>query len=138
MMSIYDRITSSPERLKNFQRERLEMEITELICQVMEEQSISRAELARRLGKSRAYVTKVLRDGSNLTVKTISDVFFALGRSLRVIERPLSVRSCRLMVLEIPQEKARVTTSGNYQFQPPSYRVQPTSTPVQPSPKEAA
>jgi len=138
MMSIYDRITSSPERLKNFQRERLEMEITELICQVMEEQSISRAELARRLGKSRAYVTKVLRDGSNLTVKTISDVFFALGRSLRVVERPLSVRSCRLMVLEIPQEKARVTTSGNYQFQPPSYGVQPTSTPVQPSPKEAA
>ena len=123
-MTLLDRISSSPERMKNFQRERLEMEITELICQLMEEQKVSRAELARRLGKSRAYVTKLLRDGSNMTAKTISDVFFALGRSLRVVDRPLSAWTPRLLVMEvsrtvgrvIPGEEVQVVAEEQIQF----------------------
>ena len=83
------------------------MEITELICQLMKQQGLTRAELATRLGKSRPYVTKLLRDGSNMTVKTISDVFFALGHSLRVVERPLSALSPRLLVMEAPLARRR-------------------------------
>ena len=127
MMSLYDRITSSPDRMKNFQRERLEMEITELICQLMEQQGITRADLAKRLGKSRPYITKMLGSGTNLTVKTISDIFFALGRSLRVVDRPLSITSPRLLVLEIHHERGQVLPSGNYQFNLPDSRLEPTS-----------
>jgi transcriptional regulator with XRE-family HTH domain len=125
-MSLYDRISSSPERMKNFQRERLEMEITELICQLMEQQGITRADLAKRLGKSRPYITKMLGSGTNLTVKTISDIFFALGRSLRVLDRPLSIGSPRLLVLEIHHERGQVLLSGNYQFNLPDSRLGPT------------
>ena len=52
-MSLIERISSSPERMKSFQRERLALEITESICELMERDHISRAELARRLGKMR-------------------------------------------------------------------------------------
>jgi transcriptional regulator with XRE-family HTH domain len=101
-MEILDDISSSPERMKDFQRERLALEITELICQIMEAEGVSRAELATRLGKSRAYVTKLLGGNTNMTIKTLSDVFHALGRSLRVVDRPLSVWSPRLLVAENP------------------------------------
>jgi transcriptional regulator with XRE-family HTH domain len=75
---------------------------------------VSRAELASRLGKSRAYVTKLLRHGSNLTVQTISDVFHALGRSLRVVDRPLSVSSPALLVTDDPSRTAaRGSRSAN-------------------------
>ncbi len=75
---------------KNFQRERLEVETTELICQLLAERDVSRSELGRRLGRSRSYVTKILRDGSNMTMRTISDIFFALGCSATIVSRPLS------------------------------------------------
>jgi transcriptional regulator with XRE-family HTH domain len=90
-MTLADQIASSPERMKNFQRERLATEITELICRLMIEKKVTRAELASRLGKSRPYVTKLLGAGTNLTVRTLSDVFHALGCSLRVVDTPLSV-----------------------------------------------
>ena len=104
-MDLLSKIASSPNRMKGFQRERLATEITELISRLMDEQSVSRAELASRLGTSRAYVTKLLRHGSNLTVQTISDVFHALGRSLRVVDRPLSVSSPVLLVMDEPAQK---------------------------------
>jgi transcriptional regulator with XRE-family HTH domain len=37
----------------------------------MEELGVSRAELARRLGKSRAYISKFLGGGTNVTVETL-------------------------------------------------------------------
>ena len=54
-----------------------------------------------RLGTSRAFVTKLLRTGSNMTLRTVADVFFALGHSIRVIERPLSVFTPKLAVTEV-------------------------------------
>jgi hypothetical protein len=89
--------------LKEFQRERLATEITESILRVMDDQGVSRAELASRLGKCRAYVTKMLRYGTNLTVHTIADVFTALGRTPRLVDRPLSVSSPPLVVMERAQ-----------------------------------
>ncbi len=94
--------------MRDFQREHLATEITEVISHMMDDQGVSRAELASRLGKSRAYVTKMLRYGSNLTVHTIADVFTALGRTPRLIDRPLSVSSPPLVVMERPDEPSKV------------------------------
>ncbi len=115
-MSIADRLSSSPERMRSFQRERLATEITELVCELMSELHISRAELARRLGKSPPYVTKLLRSGSNLTVNTISDVFFALGKSVRVVDQALSINSPRLFVVEVPIEGESFHPRMGYDF----------------------
>jgi len=46
--------------------------------------NMSRAELARRLGTSQAYITKVLRGDSNLTIKTMVELADAVGSTLHL------------------------------------------------------
>ncbi|WLD10858.1 helix-turn-helix transcriptional regulator [Planctellipticum variicoloris] len=40
---------------------------------------MTRSELADRLGKSKGHITQILDGTANLTLRTVSDVFFALG-----------------------------------------------------------
>lgn len=49
------------------------------ICRLMKEGGVSRAELARRLAVSAPYVTQLLNDDANLTLRTVARVFDALG-----------------------------------------------------------
>lgn len=50
----------------------------------MEQHGISRAELARRLGTSKAYVTKVLGGNANFTLTTMVRLAQALGGRIQV------------------------------------------------------
>jgi transcriptional regulator with XRE-family HTH domain len=59
-------------------------ELTEDICRLMEEKRISRAELARRLGTSRAYVTKLLDGNANFTLATMVKLAMALDGALHL------------------------------------------------------
>lgn len=59
-------------------------EFAEDIWRLMEEQKVSRAELARRLGTSRAYVTKLLGGNANFTLHTMTKVAMALGATVHV------------------------------------------------------
>ena len=63
-------------------------EFIEDIWRLMEEQKVSRAELARRLGTSRAYVTKLLGGNANFTLETMTKVAFALGGAVHVHVAP--------------------------------------------------
>lgn len=45
----------------------------------MEELNISKVDLAKRLGKSKSYVTQMLSGSRNMTLSTLSDICFALG-----------------------------------------------------------
>ena len=59
-------------------------EFAEDIWRLMEEQKVSRAELARRLGTSRAYVTKLLGGNANFTLETMTKVAMAFGCTVHV------------------------------------------------------
>jgi transcriptional regulator with XRE-family HTH domain len=72
--------TSQHQRL--FNQERLLVEVTELLATAMESQGISRTELAKRLGKTKAFVTQVLRGGHNMTLRTVADLFDAVDCSV--------------------------------------------------------
>jgi transcriptional regulator with XRE-family HTH domain len=76
-----ERLRESVEGRRLIERERLIMQATEAIATLLQDQDVSRAELARRIGKSPAFVTKVLRGDNNFTLRTLSDIFFALNRS---------------------------------------------------------
>ena len=71
-----------------YQLERVIVDLTEDICQIMEDKGISRADLARQLGRSRAWVTKLLRGDRNLTLKTIVDILWELGYKPNVAVEP--------------------------------------------------
>jgi transcriptional regulator with XRE-family HTH domain len=61
------------------EQERLILDVTEMICELMNEAGVSRAELAARLGTSKSHVTQLLAGNRNFTIRTLSDVLVALG-----------------------------------------------------------
>lgn len=77
----------SYEQLK--EQERLILEATELIAQRMEEQGVSKAELARRIGRSRAYLTQLLTGSRNMTLRTLADLASALEFRVGMHPKPL-------------------------------------------------
>lgn len=89
MATLTERLTSTPEGMRLFQQERAIQEITEIICEIMDEEEVSRSSLADRLGKTKGYVTQLLDGRANMTIRTISDVFTALNRAVHFQEGPL-------------------------------------------------
>lgn len=77
---LLDRAESSPD----YWREAAVIEFTEGLCRRMEEKKISKAELARRMGTSRAYVTRLLAGEANFTLGTMVKLALAVDGSLEV------------------------------------------------------
>lgn len=76
-----DMLRQDEQGRRILEQERLIVEVAEAIATLLQEQDVSRSELARRIGKSPAYVTKLLRGDNNFTLRTLSDVFAALKKS---------------------------------------------------------
>jgi transcriptional regulator with XRE-family HTH domain len=86
-----ENLTSTPEDMAHFQQERVILDATERICELMEEAGVSRADLAKRLNKSRSYVTQLLSGRTNMTLRTLSDLYSILGRSLVLMDSPIGL-----------------------------------------------
>src|SRR6266404_5150656 len=54
-------------------------DISDQIHALMERQNVKPSELARRLGKSRAYITKLLQGNANFTIDSLVQIARALG-----------------------------------------------------------
>jgi transcriptional regulator with XRE-family HTH domain len=65
-------------------QESLILETTEEICRILNSENITRSELAKRLGKSKGFVTQVLSGERNMTLHTMADFAFALGHHFQV------------------------------------------------------
>jgi transcriptional regulator with XRE-family HTH domain len=70
---------NDPEFRKLLAEEELILEVTETICDILENEKISRKELADRLGKSKGFVSQLLNGGRNLTLRTVADILHVLG-----------------------------------------------------------
>ncbi|MBL8217538.1 MAG: XRE family transcriptional regulator [Bryobacterales bacterium] len=73
-----------PEFRRLFAQEQLAGEASELVWKVMQERGLSKADLARLLGKSRAWVSQMLGTESNLTLRTLADVMHRLGTEVHL------------------------------------------------------
>ena len=60
------------------------LEFTEALSRAMASEKVSRAELARRIGASPAYITKVLRGNANFTLASMVKLSRALDHELRL------------------------------------------------------
>jgi len=87
---LYDQVKDKFE----FKLRSLELEITESLLAVMKNRNMSRADLAGRLGTSKAAVSKLLNDGSNITLKRLLKISEALD--------------CHLKVEIVPDEEAAI------------------------------
>jgi transcriptional regulator with XRE-family HTH domain len=70
--------------------ETLAAEASEVIARLMVEQNLSKAGLASRLNKSRAWVTQLLNGKANTTLHTLVEVVHALGAGVKLHAQPPS------------------------------------------------
>jgi transcriptional regulator with XRE-family HTH domain len=64
-------------------------EFYHLVLTSMEQEEISKADLARRLGKSRAAITQMFHKTPNITIKKMIEIADAIGLDLHISASPL-------------------------------------------------
>jgi transcriptional regulator with XRE-family HTH domain len=91
--TLVEEYVEDPTHMRLFQQERAIYEVTELLELLMTELGVNRAELAKRLGKSRGWVTQLLDGEANKTIRTVADAFAVLGHEYRSFYRPIKIGS---------------------------------------------
>ncbi len=82
--NLTDQVAASARGKMILGQERLILEVTEMICETMEEAGISRTELADRLGKSKGHVSQLLDGSRNMTLRTLADIFTVLEKQFEM------------------------------------------------------
>jgi transcriptional regulator with XRE-family HTH domain len=77
-------VKSQDDGGRAFAQERLIVAITEQICDLMADQGVTKSELAAGLKKSKAYVSQLLHGTRNMTLRTLADLAYVLGRNVTV------------------------------------------------------
>jgi transcriptional regulator with XRE-family HTH domain len=103
----------------------VEMDFTESLEELMARRGVNKSELARRIGTSPAYITKILRGGTNFTLETMIKL-------VRALEGQLNVRVCAaedntrwFHAIRNP-EQARTRPPTATRFAEREYRIGPT------------
>ncbi len=80
----FDDLETTDEGQRLMKQEQLLTRVAIQVDRMREEIGITRTELARRLGVTKGNVTQILGGNRNLSLRKISDLFFALGHSVTV------------------------------------------------------
>jgi transcriptional regulator with XRE-family HTH domain len=115
-----ERQSATPESRRLYEQERLVLWATEEVSETMEAGEISKADLARMLGTSRANITALLSGSRNMTLRTLADVACVLGQRVEISLEPLRegrfintpvrvVRSLRTQIVEEPSLEQQPT-----------------------------
>jgi antitoxin component HigA of HigAB toxin-antitoxin module len=82
ILTQYEKFLQKPENQRVYEQERLLVDTVELIASIMKHRGMKKKELAQKIGRSRSFVTQVLRGNQNLTLRTVADLFYALDYRL--------------------------------------------------------
>src|ERR1700722_5595922 len=88
--SSVEELLETEEGRREFMKEELGFEATEKIAELMEIMNVSKSELAKRTGNSKAYITQVLSGTRNMTVHTLAGLAFALGYRIMFNAAPIT------------------------------------------------
>lgn len=70
---------SSDHNRRLLREEELILEVTEAVSAVMQEEGVSKTQLAKRMGKTKGFISQLLSGGRNLTLRTLAGLVDALG-----------------------------------------------------------
>jgi transcriptional regulator with XRE-family HTH domain len=90
MKTQHEVLMEDPEFRRLLSVEALVVEASELVARLMTEQNESKADLARRLKRSRAWVTQLLSGKANMTVRTLAEVVYTLDAEVKLHAQPPS------------------------------------------------
>ena len=108
--TILDEYMKDEEFQRLFAQEDLILEVTETICELLENEKISRKELADRLGKSKGFISQLLNGGRNLTLRTVADILHVLGYKVALKPDKLVTHRRSSNVIEFPQSQTTYQT----------------------------
>jgi hypothetical protein len=89
--TLVEKFVADRASMRLFQQERAIYEVTELLESAMGESKVTRSELAKRLGKSKGWVTQMLDGEANKTIRTVADAFAVLGQEYHATYRPILI-----------------------------------------------
>lgn len=72
----------SEENARLVAQELLITEVTEAVWKMMQETGVTKSELAQRMQTTKGHVSQILSGSRNMTLRTLSDICFALGNRL--------------------------------------------------------
>jgi transcriptional regulator with XRE-family HTH domain len=84
----YQDLMKDPSFRRLLASESLVTEAAELIARLMAEKKVNKAALARRLNRSRAWVTQLLSGKTNMTVRTLAELAYALEAEVKLQAQP--------------------------------------------------
>lgn len=90
------------ESTADFEAERLILNATELILELMEHEGLTRSELAERIGKSKGHVSQLLNGERNMTLRTLAEIAHAVGHRIELGARSLASRATTHEQLDAP------------------------------------
>ena len=126
---------SSDHNRRLLREEELILEVTEAVIAVMQEEGISKAQLAKRLGKTKGFISQLLSGGRNLTLRTLAGLVDALG--YRVTITVSKDRDSRSVGSESPDLRViNIESWSSPWTQPPVWRESSASMPLQASADE--
>ncbi len=79
-----------------FYAEELILDLTEQVVVAMKELGVNRTELAARMGVSKAFITKLLRGNTNITLRTMASLAKSLGCNVNIDVCPKDVELVKL------------------------------------------
>jgi len=85
--ALKDNLKYDSEEMKFYLEEKVILDITELIAELMEKRNIKKTTLAEKLQKSKGYITQLLDGRANMTLRTVANVLWALDSDLVVRTR---------------------------------------------------
>ena len=85
MMGDYDDLRSILDtRSVEFEAERLILEASELILETMEQNGVTRSDLARKIRKTKGHVSQLLDGERNMTLRTLAEIAYVLGYRVKL------------------------------------------------------
>lgn len=67
---------------EEFWEEQAKIEFTEALVQAMEKEGLTRSDLSEKMGKSRAYISKIINGNANLTIESMASLAHGLGKKV--------------------------------------------------------
>ena len=94
-----------PEFRRLLAQEELILEVTEVLCGLLEQETLSRKELADPLGKTKGFVSQLLNGGRNLTLRTVADILHVLGYGIVIKPFKEEKKRRKSNIIEFPTWK---------------------------------
>jgi transcriptional regulator with XRE-family HTH domain len=77
--NLYDKFLENEDFRRLAAQEDFILDVTENFYELLHRENISKALLAKLTGKTKGFISQILNGGRNLTLRSISDLAYALG-----------------------------------------------------------